>query len=92
MVFVVSSSSFLTFFCIYQQPQSLETLSMYPVSSVMDVVKKLNRMHSRVFEVGFHSIFERYSSGLMPFDVALLDPPVLPENAVDSFYGVSART
>lgn len=56
---------------------SLEKLSMYDKSSVFLVVKKLNRMHSRVLEIGFHGIFDRYSNGITPYDVALNDAPVL---------------
>ena len=52
---------------------------MYEAESVIAVVRKLNRVHNRVLEVGFHGIFERYSSGVQAHDVALLDPPVLSD-------------
>jgi hypothetical protein len=69
-------------------PLSLRKLSMYEMSSAITVVKMLNRMHSRILEENLHGIFERYSSGITPFDVALLDPPRLDgEVSLETMFG-----
>lgn len=67
-------------------PQSLKILSQYEADAVVSVVRKLNKMHSRVLDVGFNGIFERYSNGIAAFDVALSDAPVLLPGAVEHLF------
>ena len=63
---------------------------MYDMTATINVVHKLNRMHSKVLEVvDYQGIFERYSSGRTLFDVALLDPPSLGGISLETLFSVS---